>query len=591
MLRSSWILLAVGAALLAPHAGEAETAPGERRYVERGSEVSYRVAVAPLPPRQLGARAAAQLDIDQSAGQSAELPPITGDPSAALAAGWARAGLADDGATRRGRMPLAGRPRQGSCDCATAIGDAGDHRVAALYLERGFEVGDEIDEVRVLELRARYGDGIAVAINGREVVRRNLGDGPMAPASRPRGPELETFYIPVTPGLLRRGANRLSIEVRPSGNELAPSIDVELEPRRGPRIVRGPILQQVSPERALIVFETDLPTRGEVRWRQGDGPAAVARSAGGALAVRHRVALEGLSSVAPVRYRAVAGGDASPEHRFHPAPPKDAPLRFAVYGDMRGGHAVHARIAESIVAEAPAMVLVTGDLVMRGSDEGDWQKLFAVAGDLMAQVPFYPAAGNHDVGRAGAEERRMNEVFALWPGPEDRPDWGHWYSFDVSGVHVVMLDSNAYRHAEQLAWLERDLAAARARGVRAIFAVTHDGPYSRGIHKGNRYAAETYAPVLARYNTSLLFAGHDHMYQRGEVGGLRYIVTGGGGAPLYPIRCGIPGRPRCAVDDGMKKVAREHHYMTVQVLAGHARVCPRRPNREPLEPCFDVPLE
>jgi 3',5'-cyclic AMP phosphodiesterase CpdA len=350
------------------------------------------------------------------------------------------------------------------------------------------------------------------------------------------------------------------------------------------------VLQRVTASSALITFETDLPTRAHVDWGSSSDLGSRTRSAGGALAVRHRVELAGLEPGKPVHYRAVAGGDASAAQVFHPAPAAGQPIRFVVYGDMRGGHRVHAKILESIAAEAPDFVLVTGDLVARGSDAGDWQRFFKIAGPLLARFPFYPVAGNHDVGRSGSELLRMNELFALWPAPPSRPSWGHWYSFEVGGVHIVMLDSNAYRHAEQLEWLERDLAAARKRGVRAIFATTHDGPYSRGIHRGNRYAADKYAPVLARHGVAMVFSGHDHLYQRGEVDGLRYVVSGGGGAPLYPVRCGIKGKRRCRVDDGMQHAESAHHYVAVSVFAGHAQLCPRRPDRQPLEPCVKIPL-
>ena len=33
-----------------------------------------------------------------------------------------------------------------------------------------------------------------------------------------------------------------------------------------------------------------------------------------------------------------------------------------------------------------------------------------------------------------------------------------------------------------------------------------------------------------------MFSGHDHVYERAEHNGLRYFVSGGGGAPLYPRR-------------------------------------------------------
>jgi 3',5'-cyclic AMP phosphodiesterase CpdA len=272
-------------------------------------------------------------------------------------------------------------------------------------------------------------------------------------------------------------------------------------------------------------------------------------------------------------------------------PPSEAePLRFAVYGDMRGGHVVHGKIIKSLLEEAIDFVIVTGDLVLRGSDEADWQRFFDVAAPLLARFPYYPVAGNHDTGRTGDEELRMNEIFALWPGPGDRPSDGHWYSFEVAGVHFVMLDSNEYRNPMQRRWLQADLKAAQAAGSRAIFAAVHAGPYSRGLHQGSGYAAESYAPILAAHGVTLLFSGHDHLYQRGVVKGLHYMVSGGGGAPLYSVRCGVRGKKRCRADDGMQAVAKENHYILVTVYPKFVEACPKRVDRSPLEACIRYPL-
>ena len=50
-----------------------------------------------------------------------------------------------------------------------------------------------------------------------------------------------------------------------------------------------------------------------------------------------------------------------------------------------------------------------------------------------------------------------------------------------------------------------------------------------------------YAPLLAAGHVDVLFCGHDHIYERGvgstPTGKLTYVVTGGGGAPLYNPRC------------------------------------------------------
>ena len=487
---------------------------------------------------------------------------------------------------------MAARAGKTGCRCATAIGDTAVERIAALYASRQFAVGAELADLALLRLRARYQDGIVIYLNGREVARRNIDAdaATMAVARRLHGPEWETFYIPVVPGLLVAGSNTLAAEVRPAGNRLAPSLDLELVATGAAQIVRGPLVQRVGASSAVVMFDTDLPTFAAVEYGVGPARGQAAASAGGGLARHHVVELDGLPADSRIHYRVVAGGAMSKDLDFYTAPPRGAPIRFAVYGDVRGGHRVHGEIVNAMLRDAPDFVIATGDLVLRGSDEGDWQRFFAVAGELLARLPLYPAIGNHDMGSTGSEARRMNELFALWPGPPARPRWGHWYSFAVGDLHFVMLDSNSYEHVDQLRWLEADLAAARAAGARAIFAVTHDGPYSRGLHGGNRYAAEHYAPILSANGVTLLFSGHDHYYQRGRAHGLDYIVSGGGGAPLYKPRCGVAGRPRCKVADGMRHVAAEYHYVMVTVSQRRVTACAKRADGSPLEKCASYKL-
>jgi len=585
--------LVVTAAVLVGVPIDAGAGPSEgRTYVPAGAELDWLVLRAPTPAEQLGVIAAAELERVRAAARgepAAPQPPLAGpEPAERPGASWPGEPLAG---AARGQAPLGVRRVDGECECATPIGDASAERIAALYAQTTFTAGDEIAGVRLLHLRARYSDGIAIYINGREVARRGLArdGGALVLAPLASGPEWESFYIAAA-GLLRRGENRLAVEVRPSSIGRSPVLDLELEARTGARIVRGPVVEWSGPSGAAISFDTDLPARAQVEYGVGRARLSTVSSAGGGLAVHHRVELRGLPAAAPVRYRVAAGGDVTPERVFHTAPSPGSVVRFAVYGDMRDGHDVHARIAESLLAESPDFVLVTGDLVVRGSDEGAWQRFFQVAGELLAQVPYYPVVGNHDVGRAGEEQRRMGEMFGVVPPVPGRPDWAHWYSFDVAGLHFAILDSNAYGDPAQLAWLRADLEAARRSGARALFAAVHDGPYSRGLHGGNQVARESYAPVLAAQGVVLLFAGHDHLYQRGEVDGLRYIVTGGGGAPLYPVRCGVRGTPRCSVRDGAAIALSEHHYIVVTVQRDYVQVCPKRPDRTPLERCTRYPL-
>jgi hypothetical protein len=536
--------------------------------VARGSTWQVATASGPAPTRQLAAVALGGLDV---------------------AAGRQPAGVAIHGADELGApppaWPLANRDDARRQKAPIELEPAEAERVALLWATRRFTLGDDDHDLRVLDVHARYGDGIVIWLNGVEIARRRIARDarPMEMASLIRGPEWETWHVPVAPGMLRPGDNVVAVEVRPSGRSSAPRLDVELVGRPAAALVRGPYLQDVGGDAATIVVETDLPSEVAVEWGPSDALGTRVESAAGA-ALRHEVRITGLPASAPVHYRVIAAGAATPIRSFRTLPARGEVVRVAVYGDVRGGHRRHAELVARIREEDPDLVLGTGDLVMRGSDEGDWQRFFAVAGELLASVPFWSAPGNHDMGRAGDRRRRFADVFVL-PDAAERPDWASWYAFDAGDLHITMLDSNAYAEPAQLAWLDADLKSARARGARVLLTLTHDGPFSRGTHMGNQDAVARYVPVLVAYGTTLLVSGHDHIYQRGEQGGLPYVVSGGGGAPLYPIRCGVPGKDACKYDDGMQHVAKEHHYVMLTIYPDSVEMCPKRPDGTALEPC------
>ncbi|MEZ4402878.1 MAG: metallophosphoesterase [Kofleriaceae bacterium] len=561
-----------------PATGDGSRAAGEpltgRVLVAPGARWDVAWAAGPALTAALGPTALAALD--HVAGGP---PPASVFGAAPPPAGWPLALTP----TATGPAPIGPLDCRG---CGTRLPGRDGERIAAVWAVTAFSLTAADRDLRVLELRTRYRDGLAVWLNGVPVVRRSLpGADPLAIAARPHGPEWETVFVPVVPGLLRVGTNRLAVEVRPAGHTRAPTVEVELAGRPQARIVRGPMLGQVTPSAATVVVETDLPTAASLAW----GTGALDRVAAAPPGVRrqHVFALAGLPPEATITYQLTIDGVVGPPVRFATAPGPGDVVRIGIYGDVRGGHRVHAALVDRLVAEAPDAVLASGDLVLRGADEADWQQFFAVTAPLIASIPYYPAVGNHDLGRAGDLARRFVDHFALPPGPSDRPPGAAWYSFELGDVHVVMLDSNAYDDARQRAWLEADLRAAD--GARAIIAVTHDGPFSRGTHGGNQQAVRDYVPILVRHRVTLLVSGHDHLYQRGRQDGLAWVVSGGGGAPLYRVRCGVAGRPRCARPDGLVLAAREHHYLLLTVFPAHVEVCPRRADGAAIEPCFQLP--
>ncbi len=558
--------------------------------------------------------------------------PILGDRARQLRVGGAAASLVDSGWYAPdfddrgwGLLETQAAPDKGSPSNAGPDGGAASPAPCAgtLYLRRRFDVGPELSRLASLLLRVRYQDGFAAYINGTEVARRRLPDAQVTEATtlaNERSPtEAENYYVPVSRGLLRAHDNLLALEVHPRTAERCPKVDAELSAADGPRVVRGPYIERLTAQAVDLAVESDVPTGIEVRYGKGEVRTEKDKTIGDrSPATMHRVHLLGLRPGTSYHYqiavRIAEGGTTDlPETSFHTPPPAGRPLRFVVYGDSRSGHEVHAQVVQSVLAEDPDLVLITGDVVERGTEEGDWDRFFRVAAPLLRQVAVYITPGNHEYARRGQGAARLFDLFATMflpqtsvgeapaqgvprgmmavpAGPiEGKPagDRGY-YSFDVAGVHFVALDSNQFRSSRQQRWFEDDLEQASAHHPRATFVWAHEGPYSTGWHGDSSEAIRNYVPICERYNVTMFFSGHDHDYERGRRGRLSYVVTGGAGAELRPLRCGVPGKRRCK--NPPLAFVNDHNYVRVEVLPGQVKVCAKRIDGTPLEPCVTTRL-
>jgi hypothetical protein len=428
---------------------------------------------------------------------------------------------------------------------------------------------------------------------------------------------------------LRRGDNVLAVEVHPRTAQRESQMEVALSADDGPRIVRGPYLLNARANEITVVFDTDLPTVGELRlgpsdaygWQRSDGLGThhvlhadglhagtlyhyrVRARAGTARAEPDKRAVYADSRPSlprPVREENAGEDGVSDEHPaddadalvadsgdalFHTPPDAGRPLRFAVYGDTRSGHDIHAALNRALADDDPDFAILTGDLVDRGSDEGDWERFFEVAGTLLRQLPIFPAIGNHEYARQGHGALAFMQLFRFPVAGEAEPAW---YSFDIGAAHFVALDSNQYKTSRQLSWLDHDLKEARRRGTRAIFVYAHEGPFSSGMHGDNSVCIHDYVPLFERYHVAMMFSGHDHDFERGHVNTLDYVVTGGGGAELRANRCGVPGKKACP--PRVLSFTNDHNYVMVELLSSLFRVCPKRVDGTPLEQCTVYPL-
>ena len=97
------------------------------------------------------------------------------------------------------------------------------------------------------------------------------------------------------------------------------------------------------------------------------------------------------------------------------------------------------------------------------------------------------------------------------------------------GVRFFALDSN-YMTRDQLAWLEKELAAAGNDWKIAFF---HHPLYSSGGRHGSEVDLRAQLePLFLKYGVNLVFAGHEHFYERLKPQKGIYYFTVGGSAKL-----------------------------------------------------------
>jgi hypothetical protein len=283
-----------------------------------------------------------------------------------------------------------------------------------------------------------------------------------------------------------------------------------------PLLAIGPYVQDVRADSFTIVCETaqDLPVTV-----QAAGQSLVS------VGTHHVLRVGGLQPGQRVPYqlladgKIVAGGSVA-------LPDRTRPLSFLVYGDTRDNQ-VGGALVQLGRSLTPDLILHTGDLVHVGDDVNYWYTFFREQAPLMADVPLYPTLGNHEIYR-DPQARQFQRFFTLPEHSAGR----FYYAFDYGPARFVVLDAN-HPDSQQTAWLAGELERAQRDKVAHVFVLLHHPPLSVGEHCGAALRQADWVGLFERYRVRAVFAGHDHAYERLERNGVRYFVSGGGGAELY----------------------------------------------------------
>lgn len=304
-------------------------------------------------------------------------------------------------------------------------------------------------------------------------------------------------------------------------------------------IDKGPYLMNPTTTGITVCWVSSEPEKGTVTVR---GVSAVVNE--GVPARYHRVKLTGLKPYKQYSYGVECGGDKK-VGTFRTSAPAGQPFKFVAYGDTRTQPRIHAAVLDRMMRFSPDFVLQSGDQVADGTNEAQWDEFWQVASKALSQTAYFPSLGNHE--NNGAPYYRFFEVPAE-------------YSFDYGDAHFVALDSNrpSAEHRAQEEWLRKDLAAHQGAKWRVVFF--HHTVHTCVSIPSRRIASAVLAkrlePILRAQKVQLVVNGHDHNYQRHESNGITYIVSGGGGAPLYDLN---PDTPY------VKKAKKAYHHCEVTV--------------------------
>lgn len=221
-------------------------------------------------------------------------------------------------------------------------------------------------------------------------------------------------------------------------------------------------------------------------------------------------------------YRVGDGLRWSEMRSFTTADPKGRDFKFLIFGDSQWHLKDQppylpwrntAHNAYSANSDA-RFIIHTGDLVDFGQEEAHWNAWFAAAEGIIDTIPIMPASGNHESygQRQISKPRYWLEQFVLpGNGPQGQKNV---YSYDYGPVHLVVLDTQQEEQKQhgdilkaQQDWLEKDLAATRARWKIAYF---HRPPYSVHSKRDEKEVREAFCAILEKHNVDLVFSGHDH---------------------------------------------------------------------------------
>eukprot|EP01018_Ginkgo_biloba_P012852 Gb_31158 [translate_table: standard] len=201
------------------------------------------------------------------------------------------------------------------------------------------------------------------------------------------------------------------------------------------------------------------------------------------------------------------------EYNFK-TPPSQFPIAFAVVG-WTNSTLQHVREMNHDV------FLLTGDLSYADNQQPLWDSFGRLVEPLASTRPWMVTEGNHEIEIIPILVTHAFKSYnARWrmPFEESGSHSNLYYSFEVAGVHIIMLGSytDYEEDSDQYKWLQADLSRVDRLQTPWLIVLLHAPWYNTNTaHQGEgENMMKAMEPLLYAAKVDMVFAGHVHAYER-----------------------------------------------------------------------------
>jgi PKD repeat protein len=304
---------------------------------------------------------------------------------------------------------------------------------------------------------------------------------------------------------------------------------------------RYPNVQRPSQTTATIAWRRANASTGTLYLGTTSGVWSDSVSTGG-LDQKHFFDLVALQANTTYYYqvKSVAPNDTfvSAIEQFETAPlPLADQISFLAYGDCGYNNAIQNQVAGLMEQENADFALVTGDVDQNVGDNYD-DIFFGVYKDMLKRECHFTCIGNHDT----YADNAATYLDAFYLFDNNPANTERYYSFEWGDAKFVCLDANLdyTTGSAQFNWMIDEF---KCNDKKWLFIFFHQPPWTNAwsldyflpfspyfLYQGDEDMRTDLVPEFEKYKVDFVVNGHSHCYQRGEMNGVQYLVTGGAGA-------------------------------------------------------------